>query len=298
MTSEKVAAKYRGWNSLFMLIAIAIVSVVGISGGSELTNGGSIVTAIGVVLIVLFSIALVVLAACFINGFFKIEPNEGMVLLLLGKYKGTVKDDGFWFTNPLYSRKKLSLRSHSTDSEKLKVNDKRGNPIEISAVLVWKIVDTAQATFDVDNYLQYVMVQSESAIRHLATSYAYDNAEGEELTLRSSIQEVSEALGKEIQERVQAAGVLIEEARINHLAYAPEIASAMLQRQQAEAIIAARQKIVDGAVGMVQMALTRLKEDAVLDLDEERKANMVSNLMVVLCSDRATQPIINAGSLY
>lgn len=284
MSSERIAAKYSGWITLLVLILSIPASV------AIIIFGGIVGTILGPILITFISI-------CF-HGFFKVEPNEGVVLLLLGKYKGTAKDDGFWWVNPLYSKKKLSLRSHSVDSQKLKVNDKRGNPIEISAVIVWKVIDTAQATFDVDNYLQYVMVQAESAVRHLATSYAYDNAEGEELSLRSSIQEVSEALGKEIQERVQAAGVLIEEARINHLAYAPEIASAMLQRQQAEAIIAARQKIVDGAVGMVQMALNRLREDEVLELDEERKANMVSNLMVVLCSERSTQPIINAGSLY
>ncbi len=284
MTSERVATKHNGWISLFVLIVIIMACIGGIASGV-------------VLLPVICSIILTVAAVCF-KGLFSVEPNQGVVLLLAGKYKGTAKDEGFWWVNPLYTRKKLSLRSRSVDGEKLKVNDKRGNPIEISAVIVWKIVDTAQATFDVDNYLQYVMVQSESAVRHLATSYAYDNTEGEELSLRSSIQEVSEALGKEIQERVQPAGVVIEEARINHLAYAQEIASAMLRRQQAEAIIAARQKIVDGAVGMVQMALNRLREDDVLELDEERKANMVSNLMVVLCSDKDAQPVVNAGSLY
>ncbi|MCP4614384.1 MAG: SPFH domain-containing protein, partial [Planctomycetes bacterium] len=224
MISERVATKFNGWASLLVLVLVILASVAVIIFG-------------GVVGVILGPILITIVSICF-NGFFRIEPNEGMVVLLLGKYKGTAKDDGFWWVNPLYSKKKLSLRSHSVDSQKLKVNDKRGNPIEISAVIVWKVIDTAQATFDVDNYLQYVMVQAESAVRHLATSYAYDNAEGDELTLRSSIAEVSEALGKEIQERVQAAGVLIEEARINHLAYAPEIASAMLQRQQAEAIIA------------------------------------------------------------
>ena len=215
MSSERVSAKCNGWTSLLVLILSILASV------AIIIFGGIAGTIIGPILITFISI-------CF-HGFFKVEPNEGVVLLLLGKYKGTVKDDGFWWVNPLYSKKKLSLRSHSVDSQKLKVNDKRGNPIEISAVIVWKVIDTAQATFDVDNYLQYVMVQAESAVRHLATSYAYDNTEGEELSLRSSIQEVSEALGKEIQERVQAAGVLIEEARINHLAYAPEIASLYFQ---------------------------------------------------------------------
>jgi regulator of protease activity HflC (stomatin/prohibitin superfamily) len=288
MSSEKVAAKFNGWASLFVLIVLSLAIGGGIAGGLS--------TGIGALAVICCILGAFV-GLCY-KGLFSVEPNQGVVLLLAGKYKGTTKDAGFWWVNPLYTKKKLSLRSHSVDSEKLKVNDKRGNPIEISAVIVWKIVDTAQAAFDVDNYLTYVMVQAESAVRHLATSYAYDNAEGEEISLRSSIQEVSEALGKEIQERVRAAGVLIEEARINHLAYAPEIASAMLQRQQAEAIIAARQKIVDGAVGMVQMALNRLREDGVLELDEERKATMVSNLMVVLCAEKATQPVINAGSLY
>ena len=298
MSSEKVATKYNGWSSLLVIILLGFAFAGGIAGGGNMTNGGSAATAAGVILIVLCSIGMTIVTASLAHGFFKIEPNEGMVLLLLGNYKGTAKDAGFWFVNPLYSKKKVSLRSHSSDSEKLKVNDKRGNPVEISAVIVWKVVDTAQAIFDVEDYPEYVMIQAESAVRHLATSYAYDNTEGDELNLRSSITEVSEALGKEIQERVQAAGVLIEEARINHLAYAPEIAGAMLQRQQAEAIIAARQKIVDGAVGMVQMALNKMKEEEVIELDEDRKATMVSNLMVVLCSDKATQPIINTGSLY
>jgi regulator of protease activity HflC (stomatin/prohibitin superfamily) len=227
-----------------------------------------------------------------------VEPNEAVVLILFGKYIGTEKFVGFRWANPFYTKRKISLRVRNFDSEKLKVNDKKGNPIEISAVVVWKVEDTAEAIFEVDDYLNYVHVQSESAIRHLATSYPYDDSEGEELSLRSSIDVVSEHLQKEIHERVSAAGVVVLEARINHLAYSPEIAQAMLQRQQAEAIIAARQKIVEGAVSMVEMALERLRDQNVVDLDEERKANMVSNLMVVLCSDRATQPIINTGSLY
>ncbi|MGA1196041.1 MAG: SPFH domain-containing protein, partial [Candidatus Latescibacterota bacterium] len=217
---------------------------------------------------------------------------------LFGKYKGTERETGFRWANPLLKRKKVSLRTRNFDSQKLKVNDKKGNPIEISAVVVWHVHDTAQATFDIDDFNNYVHVQAESAVRHLATSYAYDDSDGEPVSLRSATDEVSEALGREIQERVKNAGVTIDEARINHLAYAPEIAHAMLQRQQAEAIIAARQKIVEGAVGMVEMALSRLREQNVLDLDEERKASMVSNLMVVLCSDKSTQPIVNAGSLY
>jgi regulator of protease activity HflC (stomatin/prohibitin superfamily) len=290
MNSERVAAKYNGWACLFALVLIGLASIGGGVGGSMLGGGGLALT-------IICAIILTITGVCF-NGLFRVEPNQGVVLLLLGKYKGTAKDAGFWWVNPLYTKKKLSLRSRSVDGEKLKVNDKRGNPVEISVVIVWKVMDTAQACFDVDDYVKFVMVQAESAVRHLASSYVYDNAEGDEPTLRSATPQVSEALKEQIQERVQAAGVLIQEARINHLAYAPEIAGAMLQRQQAEAIIAARQKIVDGAVGMVQMALNRLKEDGVLELDEERKANMVSNLMVVLCAEKATQPIINAGSLY
>lgn len=231
-------------------------------------------------------------------GFFTIEPNEAMVLLLFGKYIGTEKSTGFKWCNPFYSKKKISLRARNFDGQKLKVNDKKGNPIEISAVVVWRVKDTAQAMFDVENYVQYVEVQAESALRHMATSFAYDDTEGEKVTLRSSQEEVSEALKKEIQERVLAAGVFVDEAKINHLAYAPEIAHAMLQRQQAEAIIAARTKIVEGAVSMVEMALEKLKDNNIVDLDEDKKATMVSNLLVVLCSDKSTQPIVNTGSIY
>lgn len=231
-------------------------------------------------------------------GFFTIEPNEAMVLLLFGKYIGTEKSTGFKWCNPFYSKKKISLRARNFDGQKLKVNDKKGNPIEISAVVVWRVKDTAQALFDVENYVEYVQVQAESALRHMATSFAYDDTDGEEVTLRASQEEVSEALKKEIQERVLAAGVNVDEAKINHLAYAPEIAHAMLQRQQAEAIIAARTKIVEGAVSMVQMALEKLKDQNIVDLDEDKKATMVSNLLVVLCSDKSTQPIVNTGSIY
>ncbi len=231
-------------------------------------------------------------------GFFTIEPNEAMVLLLFGKYIGTEKSTGFKWCNPFYSKKKISLRARNFDGQKLKVNDKKGNPIEISAVVVWRVRDTAQAMFDVDNYVEYVHVQAESALRHMATSFAYDDTDGEEVTLRASQEEVSEALKKEIQERVLAAGVHVDEAKINHLAYAPEIAHAMLQRQQAEAIIAARTKIVEGAVSMVEMALEKLKDHNIVDLDEDKKATMVSNLLVVLCSDKSTQPIVNTGSIY
>jgi regulator of protease activity HflC (stomatin/prohibitin superfamily) len=288
MTAEKNVAQFNGWRILILLIALALVAVLGIFLGIRARKPALIVP----------NIFLLTLCGVSFKGFFTVEPNQGVVLLLFGKYKGTERETGFRWANPLLKRKKVSLRTRNFDSQKLKVNDKKGNPIEISAVVVWHVHDTAQATFDIDDFNNYVHVQAESAVRHLATSYAYDDSDGEPVSLRSATDEVSEALGREIQERVKNAGVTIDEARINHLAYAPEIAHAMLQRQQAEAIIAARQKIVEGAVGMVEMALSRLQEQNVLDLDEERKASMVSNLMVVLCSDKSTQPIVNAGSLY
>jgi regulator of protease activity HflC (stomatin/prohibitin superfamily) len=288
MTAEKNVAQFNGWRILILLIALALVAVLGIFLGIRARKPALIVP----------NIFLLTLCGVSFKGFFTVEPNQGVVLLLFGKYKGTERETGFRWANPLLKCKKVSLRTRNFDSQKLKVNDKKGNPIEISAVVVWHVHDTAQATFDIDDFNNYVHVQAESAVRHLATSYAYDDSDGEPVSLRSATDEVSEALGREIQERVKNAGVTIDEARINHLAYAPEIAHAMLQRQQAEAIIAARQKIVEGAVGMVEMALSRLREQNVLDLDEERKASMVSNLMVVLCSDKSTQPIVNAGSLY
>ena len=294
MKKEITKPQISGWTILFsniiLLLAAIAIFIFGIVLLKQRVDGGGFILALGIVLLITSIILF--------TGLFTVEPNEAVVIILFGKYVGTEKTTGFRWANPFYTKKKISLRVRNFDSEKLKVNDKKGNPIEISAVVVWKVEDTAEAVFEVDDYLNYVHVQSESAIRHLATSYNYDDTEGEETSLRSSIDEVSEHLQKEIHERVSAAGVVVLEARINHLAYSPEIAHAMLQRQQAEAIIAARQKIVEGAVGMVEMALERLKEQGVIELDEERKANMVSNLMVVLCSDKATQPIINAGSLY
>jgi regulator of protease activity HflC (stomatin/prohibitin superfamily) len=220
------------------------------------------------------------------------------VLNLFGSYVGTAKESGFWWTNPFVTKRKLSLRSRNLEGGKLKVNDKQGNPIEIAAVVVWHVADTAQACFDVESYDDYVRVQSESAVRHLANSYAYDHGEENEITLRSGVDEVSAALRRELQERLSKAGVHVEEARLTHLAYAPEIAQAMLRRQQAEAVIAARTKIVHGAVTMVQMALQDLNERNVVVLDEERKAAMVSNLLVVLCGESEVHPVINAGTLY
>lgn len=230
-------------------------------------------------------------------GLFVVNPNEGRVLQLFGTYVGTVKTPGLHWANPLYTKQRISLRAVSLESARLKVNDLDGNPIEIGAIVVWRVVDTAQAVFNVDAYEKYVQVQSEAALRQMATSYPYD-AHDHHVSLRGSTAEVAEHLKREIKDRVALAGVEIVEARISHLAYAPEIAQAMLQRQQASAIIAARQKIVEGAVGMVEMALDRLSKHRVVDLDEERKAAMVSNLLVVLCGERATQPVVNAGTLY
>jgi regulator of protease activity HflC (stomatin/prohibitin superfamily) len=261
-------------------------------------------------------------------GLFSLQPNEARVLVLFGAYKGTVRESGFHWGNPFYSngsqtlaaqlaatqnkktetgrppgqralgRNKISLRARTLNGEKLKVNDKRGNPIEIAAVVVWRVQDTAQALFDVDNFETYVVTQSESALRHLASLYAYDGGEEEEITLRSNVDEVSLALRTELHERLAKAGVTVDEARLTHLAYAPEIAQAMLRRQQAEAVIAARQKIVHGAVSMVDMALRDLAEKHVVELDDERRAAMVSNLMVVLCGESEVHPIVNAGTLY
>jgi regulator of protease activity HflC (stomatin/prohibitin superfamily) len=270
-------------------------------------------------------------------GLFTLQPNEARVLLLFGEYKGTVRTSGFWWGNPFYSngarqgliaaqmasmeaklatakgsrqagaqggaakapsRHKISLRARTLNGEKLKVNDKRGNPVEIAAIVIWRVQDTAQAAFDVDDYEKYVETQSESALRHLASCYSYDHGEENEITLRSGVEEVSQALRKELQERLAKAGVTVEEARLTHLAYAPEIAQAMLRRQQAEAVIAARQKIVHGAVSMVDMALKELAEKQVVQLDDERKAAMVSNLMVVLCGESEVHPVLNTGTLY
>jgi regulator of protease activity HflC (stomatin/prohibitin superfamily) len=220
------------------------------------------------------------------------------VIQLFGVYKGTIKEQGFWWVNPLTSQRRISLRIHNFESERLKVNDHDGNPIEIAAIIVWRVVETAEAVFQVNNYQNFIQVQSESAVRNLASTYPYDVHEEGQLSLRMSAGEIAHQLRQEIQDRLSKAGVEVIEARISHLAYAPEIASAMLRRQQASAIIAARQKIVEGAVGMVEMALELLSSKHVIDLDEERKASMVSNLLVVLCSDRDAQPVVNTGTLY
>lgn len=323
---ERPVSVQNGWLWLFMIltlwglsIALLVVSIIMMNHSDGAKSP---------LIAMLFSgIVLIILNIILSGGFFTLQPNEARVLILFGKYKGTVRKSGFHWGNPFYSndaqpqntsaegptttlmkastsrpqrptRHKVSLRARNLNGERLKVNDKNGNPIEIAAVVVWRVQDTAQAKFDVDDYQDYVRVQYESALRHLASGYAYDDENPDTVTLRSSMDEVSQALALELQERLKKAGVVVEEARIAHLAYAPEIAQTMLRRQQAEAVIAARQKIVHGAVSMVELALKEMSEKGVIDLDEERKAAMVSNLMVVLCGESEVHPVINAGTLY
>ena len=318
VSKERVVNVMNGWAVLLPLIAIMIAD--GAYLANERPEGFRLLACI---------VALGLGALGFV-GFFSLQPNEARVLTLFGAYKGTVRTSGFWWGNPLYGggrqgfavsgplanrqlqtkpasagaagqamgRMKVSLRARTLNGERLKVNDKRGNPIEIAAVVVWRIDDTAQAFFDVDDYENYVPIQSESALRHIANMYSYDDGEGTETTLRSNPDEVSEVLRAELQARLAKAGVVVDEARLTHLAYAPEIAPVMLRRQQAEAVIAARQKIVQGAVGMVEMALTELSARGFVSLDDERKASMVSNLMVVLCSESEVHPVVNTGTLY
>ncbi|MCL6711695.1 SPFH domain-containing protein [Pseudoxanthomonas sp. z9] len=243
-------------------------------------------------------VILAVLAFFSLIGLYTVQPNQAAVISLFGKYVGTVKDNGLRWNNPFYSKKKVSLRVRNFESGKLKVNELDGSPIEIAAVIVWQVVDASEAVYNVDDYESFVHIQSESALRAMATSYPYDQHEEGQLALRSHATEISQHLKNELAERLADAGVQVIDARISHLAYAPEIAQAMLQRQQANAVIAARTRIVAGAVGMVEMALAELQKNGVVQLDEERKAQMVSNLLVVLCGDRSTQPIVNTGSLY
>lgn len=239
------------------------------------------------------------IAAFLLTGVFVVNPNEAKVLVLFGNYVGTARESGFYWANPFYAKTRISLKARNLETDKVKVNDKQGNPIIIGAVVVWRVEDTAKAKFDVDNYEQFVKLQCDTAIRHLAGSYSYDHFDDEtEITLRSGGEQVNHELERELRERLARAGVEVIEARITHLVYAEEIAHAMLQRQQATAVVAARAKIVEGAVGMVEMALHRLAENDVVQLDEERKAAMVSNLLVVLCSDRAASPVVNAGTLH
>jgi regulator of protease activity HflC (stomatin/prohibitin superfamily) len=299
MSQERPIQLLSGWPmlawNLFTLLLAPVLFFTGIALASERQP------VLGVPLIILGILDFIGTLIMF-NGHITLLPNEACLYTLFGSYVGTARDSGFWWANPFRTKRKISLRARNFESSRLKVNDKRGNPIEIAAVVVWRVDDTAQASFDVDNYEQFVKVQSESALRHLANIYAYDHGEVEgddqEITLRSGVEEVSQALKKELGERLERAGVHIDEARLTHLAYAPEIAQAMLRRQQAEAVIAARQKIVHGAVSMVDMALRELGEKNVVQLDEERKASMVSNLLVVLCGESEVHPVVNTGTLY
>lgn len=294
--NEKIVKTSSGISMFFIALLLLALSVILFIIGVSSNSGEP--SKLGVMFIIIGVLGFIVWILM-IPGFFVLQPNEGAALVLMGDYKGTVKEAGWHWANPFLTKRKVSLRSRNLNGERLKVNDEMGNPIEIAAVVVWKVSNTVEALFNVENYSEFVKVQSESAIRHLAGMYPYDLTEGiKEISLRGSADEVSEALKKELQERVGKAGVIVEEARLSHLAYAPEIAAAMLQRQQAAAIISARQKIVEGAVGMVEMAINKLGENKVVELDDERKAAMVSNLMVVLCGERSTQPVINAGTLH
>lgn len=286
--AERPRRALNGWVLLFVVLALYPSAVALFIAGIR--------DEIGV--LVAAGPATLIFAVVMSCGFFTLQPNEAAVLILFGAYRGTVRESGFFFTNPFNKKLKISLRARNLNGEKLKVNEKRGNPIEIAAVVVWRVEDTAQAVFDVDSYENYVKIQSESAVRHVASNYAYDDGDPGEITLRDGADEVAAALTRELQERLAKAGVRVEEARLTHLAYAPEIAQAMLRRQQAEAVIAARQKIVHGAVSMVEMALNELSAKRVVNLDEERKAAMVSNLLVVLCGESEAHPVINAGTLY
>src|SRR6056300_18492 len=284
MIQEKVVKTYSGYSALLvmtLLLGLGVFILIAAPGLLKAT-------------VALFVLALILMAV----GFYMVGPNEGRVLQLFGDYVGTDRQLGLRWANPFYSKTRVSLRVRNFESGQLKVNDLVGNHVDIAAVVVWKVVDTAEAVFEVDDYENYVAVQSEAAIRNMATSYAYDDYEGEAITLRGSGNEIADILQKEVQDRLGKAGVEVIEARISHLAYAPEIASAMLQRQQASAIVAARHKIVEGAVGMVEEALNKLSEREIVTLDDERRAAMVSNLLVVLCSDKAAQPVVNSGSLY
>ena len=289
ITREIERKTVSGWFMLVLLIGVGVALGLWFR---ELVTGHFVTAEV-----IAWALALGVWATL-LAGFFTLQPNMAAVLVLFGKYSGSVKTSGFHWANPFFHKTRISLRARNLNNEKVKVNDSRGNPIEIAAVIVWRVVDSAQAMFDVDEFVHYVTVQSESALRHLASNYPYDTTEEGQLSLRGSMDEVSASLTKELQERVGKAGVRIDEARLSHLAYAPEIASAMLQRQQAEAIVAARSRIVDGAVGMVEMALARLDQHKTIQLDGEKRAAMVSNLLVVLCGDRAAQPVVNTGTLY
>ena len=304
-TQEKILKPMSGWLMLFVALLL-IAGGVALLACSSLADGDAALGAM-----IAAGIAAIVVGMFLFGGLKIVDPNEALVLTLFGKYHGTIKREGYFWVNPFCSafnpaagivaasRKKISLKAMTLNNEKQKVNDEEGNPIEIGVVVIWKVVDTAKAVFDVDNFVSYISTQCDAAIRQVARQYPYDvSANGDEKSLRGSSVEIAEILRKEIQSRVDIAGIEISEARIAHLAYAPEIAAAMLQRQQASAIIAARQKIVDGAVSMVEMALKKLSENGIVSLDEERKAAMVSNLLVVLCGNKDAQPVVNSGAAY
>jgi regulator of protease activity HflC (stomatin/prohibitin superfamily) len=290
MIRERVRSTLSGWAVVPVLLAAAGIGIWQLIATAQAGDGDT--------LLIVPWIAVIVTASFLMFGFFIVNPNEAKVLTLFGKYAGSVKQDGFHWANPLLSKQHISLRIRNFESAQIKVNDHEGNPIEIAAVVVWRVFETAEALFEVDNYEHYVKVQSEAAVRNLATQYPYDAYVDGQKSLRGNTLEVAGQLKTEVEERLAKAGVEVLEARINHLAYAPEIAAAMLQRQQAGAIIAARQRIVEGAVGMVEMALDLLSSRDVVTLDNERKAAMVSNLLVVLCGDRNTQPVVNTGTIY
>ena len=283
MQDETLARTTSGYP---MLVVLPITILTGVAGAALL----------GAIAAKIFAVIVAVLACVCLAGFYMVAPNEGRVLQLFGQYVGTDRALGLRWANPFYTKQRVSLRIRNFESGQLKVNDSAGNPIEIAAVVVWRVVDTAEAVFEVDDYEDYVAIQSEAAIRNMASSYPYDDHEGESITLRGSANEIGDILKAEVQERLGKAGVEVLEARISHLAYAPEIASAMLQRQQASAIVAARSKIVEGAVSMVEAALDQLTQRQIIELDAQSKASMVSNLLVILCSDRAAQPVVNSST--
>lgn len=289
MTTERPTTALGGALGLTICLLFVVATILSIAGAVRSDQP---------VLLLYVTLPCSILTFLSAAGLFTVQPNQAVVLILFGTYVGTVRQSGWWWTNPFNTRKRISLRVRSLNGHTIKVNDQTGNPVEIAAVVVWKVRETAQATFDVEDYEAFVTVQSETAVRHLATEYSYDDPAHDAISLRGNTDKVSEFLRAELQDRLRQAGVEVLEARLSHLAYAPEIAGAMLQRQQAGAIIAARQRIVDGAVGMVELALERLARNKIVDLDPERKAAMVSNLLVVLCGERAATPVLNAGTLH
>lgn len=294
MTQERTIQATSGWVQLPINLGMVVGGAVVFIGGAAATSAPG--SAVGGIFFCFCGVLLGLTGLICLGGHFILPPNEGCVLSFFGPYVGTVRESGFYWVNPFMTKRKISLRSRNFEGAKLKVNDKGGNPIDIAAVVVWRVENPAQACFDVEDYDNYVRIQSETALRHLANSYAYDHGEEHEITLRSGMDEVSAALRSELQDRLKLAGVTVDEARLTHLAYASEIAGVMLRRQQAEAIIAARQKIVHGAVSMVEMALKDLEQKQIVSFDAAQKASLVTNLLVVLCSESEAQPIVNAGA--